>query len=145
MSQQEVQQTFNNTGFVSFNFKLVYTDIVKKITIETHKTLQDLFDMANEAFAPYINYKKYTNIFVVCGQDKCELASGIGYYCLDFKIDYAFECDDLSLISFYVRPTSLIDNEYVFIRKDNYIDTENETEQSDGNMNNANAELENII
>lgn len=107
------------TEFVmSFNFKLVYTCIIKKIEISSNATVHDLFDNACGVFADCINYDKYYIDYVVVGQDKGELAEAFGENNLYQQLWLQFR--RWKEVSFYVRPVSRETD--TFIRMYRYIE-----------------------
>ena len=94
---------------MNFNFKLVYTQIVYKIEISSHASLQDLFNEAYTKFQPHIDYNKYYLELVVAGKANGELASALGLHNLDKPLWYEFG-EKWIYMSFYIRPINRVTN-----------------------------------
>jgi len=103
---------------MNYNFKLVYTDVLYNVQISSHSTLEQLFSMASVLFEQHIDYDKYYIDYVVCGQEKVEMASAISHHNLDHPLYYEFGGEKWKQVSFYVRPMSRITDR--FVRMDTY-------------------------
>lgn len=102
---------------MNFNFKLVYTNFIHNIEIESTATLENLFDKASEKFNDLINYNKFYVDYVISGQEKSELAPAMGLHNLDQPLYYYFG-NKWKEVSFYVRPIDR--NTNLFRRFDRY-------------------------
>ena len=97
---------------MNYNFKLVYTDVLYNVQISSHSTLEQLFSMASVLFEQHIDYDKYYIDYVVCGQEKVEMASAISHHNLEHPLYYEFG-EKWKQVSFYVRPVSRITDRFV--------------------------------
>lgn len=115
---------------MNFNFKIVYTSIVYNVEISSHASLNNLFDQACAKFENHIDYDRFYIDYVIAGQEKQELASGIGLLYLDDPLWTHFK--KWKEVSFYVRPVLRATD--VFVRMDSYTEERPETVEESQNQ-----------